>query len=115
VSVTGNRLPYSPEQSATLTLGVEAAQGLVAEVELFHTGSSYTDDLNSVAISANGQRGRIGGYGIVNATVARDFGANLTAFASLKNLTDKLYVADMSRGLIPGTPRQLQLGFEYRF
>jgi Fe(3+) dicitrate transport protein len=115
VSVSGNRLPYAPEQSATLTLGMEAAQGLVAEVELFHIGSSYTDDLNSIAISANGQRGRIGGYGIVNATVARDFGANLTAFASLKNLTDKLYVADMSRGLIPGAPRQLQLGFEYRF
>jgi Fe(3+) dicitrate transport protein len=115
VSVTGNRLPYAPEQSATLTLGVEAAQGLVAEVELFHTSSAYTDDLNSVAVSANGQRGRIGGYGIVNATVARNFGANVTAFASLKNLTDKLYVADMSRGLIPGTPRQLQLGFEYRF
>lgn len=115
VSVMNNRLPYAPERLATLTLGVEAAQGFIAELELFHTGGSYTDDLNSVAISANGQRGRIGGYGIVNATVARDFGADLTAFASLKNLTDKLYVADMSRGLIPGAPRQLQLGFEYRF
>jgi Fe(3+) dicitrate transport protein len=36
-------------------------------------------------------------------------------FATAKNLTDKLYVADMSRGLIPGMPRMVQAGFEVNF
>jgi Fe(3+) dicitrate transport protein len=36
-------------------------------------------------------------------------------FVTAKNLTDKLYVADMSRGLIPGMPRLVQGGFSFRF
>jgi Fe(3+) dicitrate transport protein len=114
-SVTGNRLPYAPEEFATVAGGVEAPAGFSAELELFYSGSAYTDDLNTVTITANGQRGRIGGYGVLNATVAHGIGESLRVYASVKNLTDKLYIADMSRGLIPGTPRQLQFGFEYRF
>ncbi len=115
VSVTGRRLPYAPKELATITVGTEAPAGFSAELELIYSGSAYTDDLNTEAITANGQRGRIGGYGVLNATVAYAFSDRVTAYASVKNLTDKLYVADMSRGLIPGTPRQLQFGFEYRF
>lgn len=114
-SVTGNRLPYAPDEFATIALGLETPAGLSTELELFYSGSEFTDDLNTVAVAANGQRGRIGGHGILNVTVARAIGAALTLYGSIKNLTDKLYVADMSRGLIPGAPRQLQLGFEYRF
>jgi Fe(3+) dicitrate transport protein len=36
-------------------------------------------------------------------------------FVTAKNLTDKLYIADMSRGLIPGMPRLLQAGIEVKF
>jgi Fe(3+) dicitrate transport protein len=115
VSVSGNRLPYAPEQLATVAVGLEMPAGLSAELEWVYSGAAYTDDLNTVAVTANGQRGRIGGYGVLSATVNHAVTANLTAYASVKNLTDKLYVADMSRGLIPGTPRQLQFGFEYRF
>ncbi len=114
-NVTGNRLPYAPEEFATFAVGLETPAGLSAELELFYSGSAFTDDLNTVAVSANGQRGRIGGHGILNATVAQAIGDALTVYGSAKNLTDKVYVADMSRGLIPGAPRQLQLGFEYRF
>jgi Fe(3+) dicitrate transport protein len=115
VNVTGNRLPYAPEEFATVALGVEVPSGLSAEVELFYSGSAFTDDLNTVAVATNGQRGRIGGHVILNATVAQAIGDALTVYGSVKNLADKVYVADMSRGLIPGPPRQLQFGFEYRF
>ncbi len=115
VSVTGNRLPYAPEALATVAFGFEAPAGTSAEIELFYSGAAYTDDLNTVATTANGQRGRIGGYGVLNATLNHVLTDQLTAYASVKNLNEKLYVADMSRGLIPGTPRQLQFGFEYRF
>jgi Fe(3+) dicitrate transport protein len=115
VSVTGNRLPYAPEEFATFAVGLETPAGLSAELELFYSGSAFTDDLNTVAVTANGQRGRIGGHGILNVTVAHAIGDALTVYGSAKNLGDKVYVADMSRGLIPGSPRQLQFGFEYRF
>lgn len=115
VRVTGNRLPYAPAELATLSIGVETPAGFSAELELFYSASAYTDDLNTVAIARSGQQGRIGGHGVLNASVAHALGEALTVYAGVKNLTDKLYVADMSRGLIPGPPRQLQFGFEYRF
>jgi Fe(3+) dicitrate transport protein len=115
VPVRGNRLPYAPEQLATVAFGLEAPQGFAAEIEAVYTSAAFTDDLNTVAVSVDGQRGRIGGYAIVNATVSQRFAETLTVFASAKNLADRRYVADMSRGLIPGSPRQLQLGFDYRF
>ena len=65
---------------------------------------------------ANGQRGEIGGYTVWN--LSANYGLQACAcnlFVAAKNLTDKLYIADMSRGLIPGMPRLLQAGFEIRF
>jgi Fe(3+) dicitrate transport protein len=75
----------------------------------------FTDDLNTVAIVANGQRGRIGGSTVWNATAEYDFQNGLAVFASAKNLTDKLYIVDLSRGILPGSPRLVQVGFDYRF
>ena len=115
VRVTGNRLPYAPEHTATLGLGVEGVRGALFEVELVQQGSVFTDDLNTVPLAANGQRGRLGGHAIINVNAAQDLGASLTMYASVKNLTDRLYIADASRGLLPGTPRQFQFGVEYRF
>jgi len=114
--VTGNRLPYAPEHLFSGTVGVRPLQGLDVALEAVYTSSAYTDDLNTVAIVANGQRGRIGGYTVWNlaANYALDL-CDCTVFVTAKNLTDKLYVADMSRGLIPGMPRLVQGGFSFRF
>ncbi|MGH8308392.1 MAG: TonB-dependent receptor family protein, partial [Steroidobacteraceae bacterium] len=115
VSVSGNRLPYAPEHIANMAIGIEAARGVRFQVDGSYTSSAFTDDLETLDISANGQRGRIGGYTVWNATAEYAFADGFSLFASAKNLTDKLYVADMTRGLIPGHPRLLQAGFEYRF
>lgn len=115
VSVRGNRLPYSPETLATLGFGIESPLGPAAEIELQHVGAAFADDLNTVPVSADGQRGRIAAHTIVNLTVSHRFGAALTLYGSVKNLADRRYVADMSRGLIPGAPRQLQFGVDWRF
>lgn len=116
VSVSGNRLPYAPAQLLTATGGVQLAFGLALEIEGVHTSSAFTDDLNSVAITTNGQRGEIPSYTVWN------FSLNYTLptsgwvlFAAAKNVGDELYVADMTRGLIPGTPRLVQGGFSFRF
>ncbi len=116
VSVTGNRLPYAPEHLLSLTVGARLASGLELSLESVYTSSAYTDDLNTVAVNPTGQRGKLPGYTVWNlAANYRLAACDCTLFAAAKNLTDQLYVADMSRGLIPGMPRLLQAGLEWRF
>ena len=115
VSVAGNRLPYAPEHIANLAVGIDLPGRVRLQVDGSYTSSAFADDLGSVAIDPSGQRGRIGSYTVWNATAECAFGDGFSVFASAKNLTDELYVADMTRGLIPGHPRLLQAGVEYRF
>jgi len=116
VKVTGNRLPYAPEHLLSGTVGMRTPQGLEFAVEAVYTSAAFTDDLNTVEIVANGQRGRIPGYTVWNLAANYSLSTcECTVFATAKNLGDKLYIADMSRGLIPGMPRLLQAGFEVRF
>ena len=115
VSVSGHRLPYAPEHLATLGFGIEMPRGFSAELEATYTSHAFGDDLNTVAITANGQRGRIGGHALLNATVAQQIGAASAVFISAKNVADRRYIADLSRGLLPGTPRQIHIGFDWRF
>jgi Fe(3+) dicitrate transport protein len=116
VSVTGNRLPYTPEHLFAGTVGVRTGFGLEVALESVYTSASYTDDLNTVPVIASGQRGEMPGYTVWNLTANYGLRAcDCTVFATAKNLTDELYVADMSRGLIPGLQRAVQAGFELRF
>ena len=116
VPVTGNRLPYAPEHLLAATVGLRTSLGLEVELEGVYTSSAFTDDLNTVEVVPSGQRGEIPGYTVWNlaANYALD-ACDCTVYVAAKNLTDELYVADMSRGLIPGMPRLLQAGFALRF
>jgi outer membrane receptor protein involved in Fe transport len=40
---------------------------------------------------------------------------DLDVYLSMKNLLDRQYIADMSRGLLPGAPRQAMVGFTARW
>lgn len=113
--IDGRRLPYAAEFLATLTMGAVWQNGLSLQLEGHYVGAMFTDDLNSVPLSADGQRGRIDGHVTWNVTANYHATEQLAWFAGVKNLTDRLYIADLSRGIVPGPPRQLQAGFEYRF
>ena len=116
ISVEGNRLPYAPEHLLSATLGVRTSFGLTLSVEGVYTDSMFTDDLNTVEIQENGQRGEMPSYTVWNATANYSLGfCDCRVFVAAKNLTDKLYIADMSRGLIPGMPRLVQGGIDVRF
>jgi Fe(3+) dicitrate transport protein len=116
VSVEGNRLPYTPEHLLSATIGMRAPFGLEVALEGVYTSAAFTDDLNTVAVDPTGQRGEIPGYTVWNLTANYALQiCDCTLFAAVKNLTDELYVVDMSRGLIPGMPRLVQAGFEVRF
>jgi Fe(3+) dicitrate transport protein len=116
VVVTGNRLPYAPRTLFSGAVGYARGDWFEGQIEVVHTGGMFTDDLNTIAPSANGQRGRIGPATIWNATI------NLTApdgrlggYIAVKNLFDKLTIVDRSRGVLPGPQRTFQAGLSYAF
>jgi Fe(3+) dicitrate transport protein len=114
VSVSGNRLPYAPETLLTLAAGYAHPRGVTAQVDLVHVGEQLADDLNTVAASADGQRGLIPAHTTWNAALSWEL-RRVTFFVTAKNLLDELYLADRARGMIPGPPRLLQAGVSTRF
>lgn len=116
ISVTGRRLPYAPEWIGSAAIGYSRGDWLTVQAEIQQTGDMFTDDLNSVAPSANGQRGRIEPATIMNLALNfRPDGGNVTWFATVKNVTDELYIVDRARGILPGAPRLWQAGVSVGF
>jgi Fe(3+) dicitrate transport protein len=115
-SITGNRLPYAPGTLLNGTLGWMHASGLHAFAEAVHTGRQFGDDLNTVNVTADGQRGALPGYVIFNTTVNAPVEAwKTTFFFTVKNIGNRLAVVDRSRGILPNMPRQIQAGIQYSF
>ncbi|MFM2043434.1 MAG: hypothetical protein RLY86_2010 [Pseudomonadota bacterium] len=116
VRVTSNRLPYAPEHLLTTAIGYSHEAGIEAQVEMVYTGSMFTDDLNTVPVAANGQRGRIDEHVLVNIAASYSIPAtDMTLLGTVKNVFDRTYVTDRSRGTIPGNPRTFQVGLRYAF
>jgi Fe(3+) dicitrate transport protein len=114
--VTGNRLPYAPEYLANVALGYNHSSGFNGEIELVYVGEQFGDFANTVAPSADGQLGLIDSYTLVNLALnytVKQWG--LTAFFAVKNIMDEDYIADRTRGILPGTPRLYQAGLKYEF
>lgn len=116
VSVSGNRIPYTPEHNITTTIGYAHPIGIDIRLEQVYVDTMLADDLNTETPTANGQAGRIPGYAIYNAAINYTYEPwGATVFFTAKNLTDKLYIADRTRGILPGTPRLFQAGVTVRF
>jgi len=116
VNITGNRLPYAPEKLLNASFGYVHPRGFNAMIEAVSVSRQFGDDLNSLSPSADGQRGLLPGYTIWNATLNYQVEPLKTNFfLSVKNLTDKLYIVDRARGILPSSPRLLQAGLTFRF
>jgi Fe(3+) dicitrate transport protein len=116
VSVSGNRLPYAPETTARVAVGYVAPSGLQGEIEAVHTGRMFTDDLNTAAPTADGQRGLIDGHLIWSAAVSAPLpGTPVRLMLSVRNLFDETVIVDRARGILVNEPRIAQLGLELRF
>ena len=116
VSVTRNRLPYTPEHLVNFTLGYSGASGLDALIEANYVGRQFGDDLSTVNPTPDGQRGLIPSYIAWNATGNYNVESwRTTFFISAKNLFDRTYIVDRVRGLLPGNPRLVQAGLKFRF
>ena len=113
VGVSGNRLPYAPEQMAVVGVGY-AYSAFDARVEAVRTSDQFTDDLNTIAATADGQRGLIAGHTVWNAAVNYTV-RRTTLFVTVKNLFDELFIVDRTRGILPGSPRLVQVGVRLGF
>jgi len=116
VNVTSNRLTYAPEHNLTLGIGYSHPFGLYLQVEAVHIGEQFSDDLNTVNPTPSGRQGIIPRYTIWNFStnyVIRPLA--LTAFTTVKNVFNKTYIVDRSRGILPGHPRLVQAGLRWEF
>ncbi len=123
IGAVGNRLPYSPETMLTVTLGYRAPTNWNARIEYVYVGEQYADFANTVDVAgsnlsnankASGQYGVIDAYGIWNAVANYTVG-KATFFIAGKNLGDKTYIVDRTRGIQVGMPRTFQAGLKYAF
>jgi Fe(3+) dicitrate transport protein len=113
VSVSGNRLPYAPEQ--VVSIGAGYARGPIdLLLEAVRTSDQFGDDLNTVAPTPDGQRGLLPGYTVWN-TAMNYMVARATLFLTVKNLQDELFIVDRTRGILPGSPRLVQAGVKFAF
>lgn len=116
ISISGNRLPYAPKSTASATVGYRHAVGLDMQLEIQRVGGQFADDLNTVAGSADGQRGLIPAYSYLNLAASwRIPGSGGSVFLAIKNLDDRLFIIDRSRGILPGHPRLVHVGTVWRF
>ncbi|RIK77179.1 hypothetical protein DCC62_10000 [candidate division KSB1 bacterium] len=65
-SAAGNRQPYAPKHMLTAAAGY-AAHGFDALLEAVHVGAQFADFANTVTPTADGQRGELAAYTILNA------------------------------------------------
>ncbi len=116
VSVSGNRLPYAPEWIASAALGYARGDWLTLQAEVQYTGEMFTDDLNAVAATANGQRGLIEDATTWNFTAnVTPGGGDATFFFTVKNAFDEVYIVDRARGILSGAPQLWQVGLSLRY
>jgi Fe(3+) dicitrate transport protein len=116
VSVNGKRLPYAPEANYTVAVGFHRANGLDLRIERFAVTEQFGDAANTRVTVADGQQGVLDGYAIWNLSASHRIARSGTRFfMSLRNATDELYMADRTRGIVPGAPRSLHVGLRQEF
>lgn len=114
-SAAGNRQPYAPKHMLTAAAGY-ARNGFDALLEAVYVGAQFADFANTVTPTADGQRGELAAYTIWNAALNYHLpSAHMTFFIAVKNLADKTYIVDRTRGIQVGSPRLLQVGSRYTF
>ncbi len=121
-SVVGNsgpdqRMPYAPEDTATLRLGYRLS-GWDAALEAVYVADQYSDFANTQdpVQGGDGQVGIIDSYTLYNLSVNYSFGEEQpTVFLAVKNLEDNEYITDRTRGIQTGNPRQAMLGVKMPF
>jgi Fe(3+) dicitrate transport protein len=120
ISVSGNRLPYSPEHLITAGIGYANRAFWLgpfnARLETQCVSDQFADDRNTVIPTPSGQRGIVRGWCMLNASVNQHVKKiNTTFFFTGKNMLDHDAIVDRSRGIYPSLPALWQAGAKWTF
>ena len=111
----GNRLPYSPEWTANLSLGYQAGP-LQSALMVNYTGAVFGEGQNQREIDPVEHRGgRIPSYYTADLTASYDINPQFSVFGAVKNVTDERYIAGLRQGIYAGPERSFELGARYEF
>ncbi len=119
-SKDGNRQPYAPKNTLTAALGYKM-NNWDMQLEAVHVGKQFSDfaetgSVPNTALGFTGQIGEISSYTIYNAAVNYKMPEyKTTLFLVGKNIFDKDYIVDRTRGILTGTPALIQVGARYDF
>lgn len=111
----GNRLPYAPEFTGNANISYNVG-GLKLNLAAYYLTSQYADAANTELETDDGTKGKIPAYTTFNVNAYYAVDKHLSLFASVKNLTDKKYIASRNPdGIFPGAERNVEVGASYTF
>lgn len=113
----GLRMPYAPEHTATVRVGYRH-EGWDGSVEAVYVDEQYADFANTKnpVAGGNGQIGELEDYTAYNLVLNYSMGHHQPSFfVAVKNLENKEYIVDRTRGIQMSNPRLLQAGFKLPF
>jgi Fe(3+) dicitrate transport protein len=122
-ALKGNRLPYSPELMANLSLGYKSGP-LQAALLANYTGRVYGNGMNAEGVDADGLisytnnnvwGGTIPSYYTLDLTGKYDVSSQFSLFGAVKNLTDERYISGLRQGIYVGPSRSFEIGGKYKF
>jgi len=116
-SAPGLRMPYAPRHTGSLRFGAERG-AFDASMEAVYVGRQFADFANTEAapLNGNGQVGALSSHTLVNVAVNYALPeSGWTLYATMKNALDRQYIADRTRGILPGVERQVLFGATYAF
>lgn len=113
----GNRIPFTPELTANLTLEYERGS-LRSGISMHYSSDQYTDVLNRKPLTESITgffTGQVSSYTLADVFVVYAINDQLTLNANVKNLADRHYIASLRQGIYVGPERSIDLGLRYRF
>ena len=115
----GNRLPYAPENSFGLVVGIRQYDGFGFQLDTNRVGDRFGDNNMTIAASGDGTVGLLPAYGVVNFSVdytVRQERYTFRPYFTVKNLLDAKYIASRApQGIYPGHARAAIAGIKFSF
>lgn len=114
-TVLGRRLPFAPRHVVHAGAGWSSIRGASIRIDGDAVTSQFADDLNTIAPSAQGRRGLLSGYVVLNAALRaplRTGRVSSVVIATVKNIANRVYITDRQEGIMTGMPRLMTLGVE---
>lgn len=115
LNLINNQLPYAPSIMTNVALYFKTSFGLNIRLNGNYVGDQFADDLNLLTPTADGRKGLIPGYFILDANASYNIPKIKTTLRlSVKNLTDQRYIVSRRpTGIKVGLPMLFMAGLEF--